>query len=84
MIRLLIFAAIGALAGWLAGRIIKGGGFGFILNMILGIVGSFIGAFIFRILRVVIPGGFVGTLVSAFVGAVLLLVIGNLMHRTKK
>ena len=69
---LIIFLAIGAIAGWLAGKIIKGGGFGLFGNIIIGIVGALIGGFVFGLLGIS-AGGFIGSIVTATVGAVLLL-----------
>jgi uncharacterized membrane protein YeaQ/YmgE (transglycosylase-associated protein family) len=45
---LIIFLAIGALAGWLAGKIMKGGGFGLVGNIIVGVVGAIVGGYVFR------------------------------------
>jgi len=71
-IGLLIFLLIGAVAGWLAGMIMKGGGFGILGNIVVGIVGAVIGGFVFR-LAGIYAGGLVGSIVTATVGAVLLL-----------
>lgn len=71
---LIFFLIIGGLAGWLAGLIMKGKGFGLMANVGIGIVGSFFGGFVFRILGLMAHGA-VGELVTATVGAVLLLVI---------
>ena len=71
--------AIGAVAGWLAGMVMKGGGFGLIGNIILGIVGSVVGTFIGGIAAgagVTLPfSGLVGTLIWAIIGAIVLLAI---------
>jgi len=66
---LFVFIFIGALAGWLAGT---DGGFGLLGNSIIGIVGGVAGVFFFRLL-VITAGGFIGSMVTAIVGAVLLL-----------
>lgn len=66
------FLIIGALAGWLAGQIIKGRGFGFIGNLIVGIVGGILGGFIFGILNIEAVG-LIGELVAALVGAIVFL-----------
>lgn len=71
---LLIFLAIGAVAGWLAGTLMKGGGFGLLKNIIIGILGSIIGGFVFGLLGIS-WGGLVGSIVTATVGAALLLLI---------
>ncbi|MFN2366131.1 MAG: GlsB/YeaQ/YmgE family stress response membrane protein [Desulfurivibrionaceae bacterium] len=69
---LLIFLAIGAVAGWLAGLITKGQGFGIIGNMVVGIIGALLGGFLFSWLGIT-AGGLIGSLVMATVGAVVLL-----------
>ena len=71
---LIWFLIIGGLAGWLAGLIMKGKGFGVLANIGIGIVGSFIGGFLFGLLQLSAHGA-IGRLVTATVGAVLLLVL---------
>jgi uncharacterized membrane protein YeaQ/YmgE (transglycosylase-associated protein family) len=68
----LYFLLIGGLAGWLAGIITKGGGFGLIKNIIIGIVGAFLGGWTFGLLNIK-AYGFVGSLLTATVGAIILL-----------
>ncbi len=68
---------IGLIAGWLAGKISRGRGFGCITDIILGIVGSFIGGWIFMRLKIY-GGGFLYSLAAATVGAVLLVLIAHL------
>jgi uncharacterized membrane protein YeaQ/YmgE (transglycosylase-associated protein family) len=63
---------IGALAGWLAGQVMRGSGFGLLGDIVVGIVGSLIGGFIFGILGIY-SYGFVGRVVMATVGAMVLL-----------
>ena len=63
---------IGALAGWLAGQVMRGSGFGLLGDIVVGIVGSLIGGFIFGILGIY-TYGFVGSVVMATFGAVVLL-----------
>ncbi len=67
---------IGAAAGWLAGKVTRGDGFGFVVNALLGIVGSVIGAWAFGKLGIQ-TGGLIGTLASATTGAILLIGIAN-------
>lgn len=69
---LLWFLIIGAVAGWLAGKVMKGGGFGLWVNMLVGCLGALLGGFLFGLLGLT-AGGLIGSLVMAFVGAVLLL-----------
>ena len=70
---LLIFIAIGAVAGWLAGLIMRGGGFGLLGDIVVGIVGSVAGGYLFGLAGVSVGGGLVGSIVTATVGAVVLL-----------
>lgn len=69
---LIIFLAIGAVAGWLAGTLMKGGGFGLLGNIIVGIIGAVVGGFIFGLLGIT-AGGLVGSIITATVGAVILI-----------
>jgi uncharacterized membrane protein YeaQ/YmgE (transglycosylase-associated protein family) len=78
LIYVLIFLAIGAIAGWLAGQIMKGGGFGLLGNIIIGIVGSFVGGFLFGRF---ISGGLIGTIVTATLGAVVLLAAVKILKK---
>lgn len=70
---LVYFLLIGAVAGWLAGRFMKGGGFGAIGNIIVGILGGVIGGYVFGLLGIGADGSLLGSLVTSFVGAVILL-----------
>jgi len=76
----LIWIVIGLIAGWLASAV-AGGGFGLIGDIVVGVVGAFIGGFIFRGLHVHVPwGGIPGTIFVAFIGALVLLVILRLIR----
>ena len=78
MMNLILFLIIGGVAGWLAGLIMKGRGFGVLANVGIGSVGSFVGGIVFRLLGLASQGA-VGELVTATVGAVLLLfLVGKL------
>lgn len=74
------FALIGLCAGWLAGQLTKGSGFGLVGNLIIGVIGAILGAVIFRALGLS-ANGLVGLLIVATVGAVVLLA---LLHVVKK
>ena len=74
------FLIIGAIAGWLAGKIMKGDGFGLLGNMGVGVVGAVIGGFVFGLVGLT-AGGFVGSLVTATVGAVILLYLVGVLKR---
>lgn len=62
---------VGLIAGWLAGQVMKGGGYGVIVDILLGIVGGFVGGCVFWLLGLH-AGGFIGSIVVSFVGAVIL------------
>ena len=79
---LIIFLLIGALAGWLAGVIVKGYGFGLIGNMLIGVVGSFVGNWLFGRLGLFHGDGLLGEIIGATVGAVVLLLLIRLIRRT--
>jgi uncharacterized membrane protein YeaQ/YmgE (transglycosylase-associated protein family) len=78
---LLIWLLIGAVAGWLAGTIVKGSGFGLVGNIIVGIIGSFIGGWLFDYFAIATGGGIFGAIIGATVGAVALLFLITLMRR---
>jgi len=69
---LFIFLIIGAIAGWLSGTLMKGGGFGLLGNIVVGILGAVIGGFVFGLLGIA-TGGFIGSIITATIGAALLL-----------
>ncbi|SFI43051.1 MULTISPECIES: GlsB/YeaQ/YmgE family stress response membrane protein [Collimonas] len=72
---------IGAIAGWLAGVLVKGGGFGVLVDIIVGIVGAFIGGWLAGVLGIHVGGGWIASIVTATVGAVILLFILRLIKR---
>lgn len=77
---LLIFLIIGALAGWLAGLVMKGRGFGILINMVVGVLGAFFGGWLLPMLGISF-GGDIGVFITAFIGAVLLLAIIGLIKK---
>jgi uncharacterized membrane protein YeaQ/YmgE (transglycosylase-associated protein family) len=78
-IAILIMLAIGAVAGWLAGQIIKGGGFGLLGNIVVGILGAVVAGFLFP--GFLPLGGLIGQIISAALGAVILLFVVGLLKR---
>ena len=80
-VSLLVMLIVGAIAGWLAGKIVQGYGFGLIGNIVVGIVGAFIGVFVLGKLGILIGGGFIAWIINATIGAVILLVIIGLIRR---
>jgi len=77
---LLFFLLIGAVAGWIAGTLMKGSGYGLIGNMVIGVVGAFIGKYLFGFLGFSFAGT-IGTLLAAVLGAVILIFIVGLIKR---
>ena len=78
---ILILLLIGAVAGWLAGLIVKGFGFGLIGNIIIGIIGAFIAGYIFPALNVSLGSGIVAAILHATIGAVILLLVVRVIKR---
>ena len=70
---LLVLLVVGAVAGWLAGQIMKGYGFGLIGNIIVGIVGAFVAGLIFPVIGVSLGSGIVASIIHSTIGAVILL-----------
>ena len=77
---LVIFLAIGAVAGWLAGTLMKGGGFGLPGNIVIGIIGAVVGGFVFGLLGVT-AGGLLGAIITSTAGAVILLFVVRLFKQ---
>ncbi len=77
---LLLFLVIGIVAGFLAGKIMKGAGFGLVGDLIVGVIGSFIGVWVFGLLGIS-SGGILGLLIAAVVGALILLYIIRLAKK---
>lgn len=77
---LLVFLIVGAIAGWLAGVIVKGHGFGLVGNIVVGIIGAFLAGWLLPGLGLGLTG-IVGSIVYAMIGAVILLVIIGFIKR---
>jgi uncharacterized membrane protein YeaQ/YmgE (transglycosylase-associated protein family) len=77
---LLIILAIGAVAGWLAGILMKGGGYGLPGDIVIGIIGALIGSFLFGLLGIS-AGGLIGQIITATVGAVVLIFVLRLVKK---
>lgn len=75
------FIIIGAIAGWLAGKIMKGGGFGLLMNMVLGIIGGVVGGWVFGLFGLSTDGGLLGSLITSVAGAVIILYVGRLIKK---
>lgn len=72
---------VGAIAGWLAGVLVKGGGFGLLVDILVGIVGAFIGGWLFGALGISMGSGWIGSTITAVIGAVILLFVIRLFKR---
>ena len=77
----IIWIIVGAIAGWLAGMVVKGGGFGLIGDIVVGIIGAIIAGWLLPQLGIVIGTGFIAAVIDAFIGAVILLLIIKLIKR---
>ena len=78
---LLWFLIVGLVAGWLAGMLVKGGGFGLIGDLVVGVIGAVLGGWLFSTLGASTGGGLVGSIIVATIGAVVLLLIVRLIKR---
>lgn len=72
---------IGAVAGWLAGKLVKGGGFGLLVDILVGIAGAFIGGWLSGVIGISLGAGWIGSIITATLGAVILLFIVRLVKR---
>jgi uncharacterized membrane protein YeaQ/YmgE (transglycosylase-associated protein family) len=77
----LYWIIVGLIAGWLAGVVMKGGGYGLVVDIILGILGGVVGGWLFGALGIAAEGSLVGSIVVAFVGAVVLVAITRVLKR---
>jgi uncharacterized membrane protein YeaQ/YmgE (transglycosylase-associated protein family) len=82
MISLIVTLIIGGLAGWLAGKIMRGGGFGVLMNIVIGVVGSFVGNAMFWLLGLSATG-FIGRLIVATLGAIVLIYLADYLAKRK-
>lgn len=78
---LLIWTIVGAVAGWLAGLVVRGFGFGLVGNIIVGILGAILGGWLFGAMGLAIFPGILNAIFTAFLGAVVLLLIVRLIKR---
>jgi uncharacterized membrane protein YeaQ/YmgE (transglycosylase-associated protein family) len=75
------FILIGLVAGWLAGQLVKGGGFGVVGDIVVGVIGALIGGFLFGSLGISAGGGLLGAIIVATIGAVVLIFLLRLIKR---
>jgi len=81
---LVLILVVGVVAGWLAGQLVRGTGFGLIGDLIIGVIGAFIGTWLLPQLNIHIGSGMVGAIVSATIGAVLLLIILRVFQKRSR
>ena len=77
---ILVLLVIGAIAGWLAGKLMKGGGFGLVGNIVVGIIGAIIGKIVFGFFGIT-AGGILGTIIMATIRAAILLFVVGLIKK---
>ena len=77
---LIWFLLVGLIAGWLAGRVMRGGGFGVVGDMIVGVIGALLGGWLFGVLGIS-AGGLIGSIIVAFIGAVILIALLRVIRR---
>ena len=75
----LAWILVGLIAGWLAGQVMRGSGYGVLVDIILGLVGGVVGGWVFGLLGIWPGGGMIGSIIVAFVGAVILVGISRLL-----
>jgi uncharacterized membrane protein YeaQ/YmgE (transglycosylase-associated protein family) len=78
---LLYWIIVGLIAGFLAGKVMKGGGYGPVIDIVLGILGGIVGGWVFGMLGVWPGGGIVGSIIVAFIGAVILIWISRVLKK---
>ena len=81
MVQILRLLIVGLVAGWLAGKVMRGGGYGVIMDIVLGILGGILGGWIFTRLGIGVGTGMIGSIIVAFIGAVILVWITRLFKR---
>ena len=78
---LIYWLVVGLIAGWLAGVVMKGGGYGMVADIVIGILGGILGGWIFSALGIGAGGGLIGGIIVAFVGAVVLVAVTRVLKR---
>lgn len=78
---LLWFLLVGLIAGWLAGQVMKGGGYGLVGDMIVGVIGALLGGWLFGRLGIGVGYGLIGSIIVAFIGALILIFLLRLLRR---
>jgi uncharacterized membrane protein YeaQ/YmgE (transglycosylase-associated protein family) len=75
------FIVVGLIAGWLAGQLVKGGGFGMVGDIVVGVIGALLGGWLFGAMGIWPGGGLIGAIIVATIGAIVLIFIIRLIKR---
>lgn len=78
---IIVWLIIGAIAGWLAGTLMKGGGYGLIGDIVVGILGAFIGGWLAGALGISMGSGLIASIITATIGAVILILVLRMIKR---
>ena len=78
---IIVWLIVGAIAGWLAGMVVKGGGFGLIGDIVIGIIGAVIAGWLLPRIGIALGTGFIAAIIDAFIGAVILLIVLRLIKQ---
>ena len=81
MMSWIIFIIVGVVAGWIAGQVVRGGGFGLVGDLVVGVVGALIAGWLFPAVGLSLGGGIIGAIISSAIGAIILLFIIRLIKR---
>ena len=81
LIAFIIWIVVGAIIGWLAGLLVQGGGFGFLVDALIGIFGSVVAGWLFPHLGIALGGGLIGSVLASVAGAVIVAVAVRLLRR---
>ena len=81
LLSILIWIVVGAVAGWLAGLVMRGAGFGLVGNIIVGIIGAVVAGFVLPRIGIAIGGNIIAQILNAFIGAVIVLFVIGLLRR---
>jgi uncharacterized membrane protein YeaQ/YmgE (transglycosylase-associated protein family) len=80
-VTIIVWLIVGAVAGWLAGQVVKGGGFGLVGDIVVGIIGAIVGGWLLPRLGIIIGGGMLGAIINAAIGAIIVLLVVRLVKR---
>jgi uncharacterized membrane protein YeaQ/YmgE (transglycosylase-associated protein family) len=78
---IIVWLIVGAVAGWLAGQVVKGGGFGLVGDIVVGIIGAVVGGWLLPRLGIIIGGGIIAAIINAAIGAIIVLLVVRLVKR---